>query len=200
MILNKFIEKQKVEKVRNLLNGLVIIFIIMAAITYIGGLKMLGYVLDIMTFCILIVSNIYFYKVKVLYKKYTKYFSHNADWIDKNRNMANIIDKDTVDLFAYTKYNEIKRLGNSVLNDSVIVKDGYYSAISLSFITVGINMIYDLYRFTVNELSPFIFAIIVLISLFLMIPIIQNIKDIDVIKKTIKGFITDKGWDKKWKK
>ena len=191
MILNKIAEKRKVEKARNLLNGLAAIYLIATAIVHIGSFK-IGVCLDITTFCILIASNIYFYKVKSLYKKYTRYFAYNADWIDSNKNM--------IDIFVYAKYNEIRKLGNSVLNDTVIVKDGYYSAISLSFITVGINMIYDLHRFTVNELSPFIFVIIVLISLFSSIPIIQNIEDIDVIKKTIKGFITDKGWDKKWKK
>ena len=194
MILEKFEEKQKVECMRNLLNGIIFGFLMVIIFKLAKGYGIDDNIINDGCIVILIISNIYFKRVLEAQKKYERFMIYHKKFIDKDgiENAKNVL--------VLLKYRNIRNIGISILEDSNISQDGYYTTISASFILASLTVVYNLYKLRSEPVSPYIYIISVTIISFLIVFMVDYIYRIGAIKERTKEFIINKGWDKKWKK
>lgn len=194
MNLEKFKEKRKVENVRSLMNRMFWGYVLMLTIGYLKGCNLYS-VVATFAISVLYVANIYFSRAEKLQRKYEKFITSNVSWLDAHKDGIN-----EDDIFEVNRLNMIKRLGNTILNDTLFDQDGYDVSVVMVFaicICAAFTNGYVIFKNLVPH--SICIGMIVIVSLE-FISIINHTSNRQHIRIRTKKLITDKGWDEKWKR
>ena len=192
MILDKWKERRHVENIRSFLKGLALGFFMMIVIG-LSTNKNISSILNLATIVILIMANIYFTATYRLAEKYYKYISKTHTEIEPKLN-----NKD--DIFVSSKLDEFRRLGVSVLNDTIININEFYNTVVFVYMITSICTCYNLYRLYSHVIQLWHCILLILIIAVFFINIVGLIGLFKKINGQTKNFIIKEGWDKKWGK